>query len=66
MRTIEDKLTIYGPSICVCGNYKETVFYGRYQLTCRRHPGHPLYFMESERLDEGLTTPAKALDSVPS
>lgn len=42
-KTIEQRLDIYGPSICVCGNYKETVFFGRYQLTCRNHPGHPLY-----------------------
>ena len=41
--SIDQRLQIYGPSICVCGNRKETVFFGRYQLTCRDHPGHPLY-----------------------
>lgn len=42
--SIEDRLVVYGPAVCpICGKHKETVFAGRYQLTCRDHPGHPLY-----------------------
>lgn len=40
---IDDRLDIYGPSTCHCGNRKETVFVGRYQLSCRNHPEHPLF-----------------------
>lgn len=41
---IENRLAIYGPSECpICGNHKESVYAGRYNLTCRRHPGHPLF-----------------------
>lgn len=42
---IGDRLNVYGPSRCpICGDHKETIYAGeRYQLTCRKHPGHPLY-----------------------
>lgn len=56
---INERLNPYGrPECLICGqpkerNYRdavqrESVFAGeRYQLTCRNHPGHPLY--ESDR-----------------
>lgn len=64
--SIQERLAPYGPSMCpLCDNRRETVFGRRAgELVCRRHPGHPLF--ESERPDEGLTTPARTLDSVAS
>lgn len=53
-KTIEDKLTIYGPSICHCGNRNETVFAGeRYSLSCRNHPGHPLFSTRGRHEEAG-------------
>lgn len=46
MATITERLAVYGPSTCpICGNERETVFAGSKSgpLTCREHPGHPLY-----------------------
>lgn len=57
--TIEDRLSIYGPSTCpICGNPRETVFGKRAgELVCRAHPGHPLYQAPGP-VEDRLTPPA--------
>lgn len=57
---ITERLQVYGPSLCpICGNRRETVFMdskaGR--LTCRKHPGHPLF--EPPERAGGLPEPAR-------
>lgn len=62
---IDNRLDMYGRPECpICGQpqdrgyrddvSKESIFAGeRYQLTCRNHPGHPLYVDAAELINAG-------------
>lgn len=64
---IDERLAPYGRGEClVCGQLKErdyvqtvkseSVFAGhRYQLTCRNHPGHPLFSTRGRHEEAGST-----------
>lgn len=62
--SITERLAPYGRPVCaICGRPKEhgyrnqvrseSVFAGeRYQLTCRNHPGHPLFRVGPTRKED--------------